>query len=208
MKGLILKDWYMMKRYSRTYLFVMVISLALSLVNDNRFFLFYPCLLCCMIPINLMSYDERSGWMQYSGVLPYTKTQIVSSKYLMGLFVMATIIAVTGVVQMFQMHATRGGLVIGEYFMTLFLMWIYAMVSPSLSLPLVFRFGTQKGGVVYLFMVAMFFGIMAIASRSLMGKLQNEFELTHLVIGIALLVIGMYALSWYLSVVFYRKREV
>lgn len=115
MKGLLLKDWYMMKKYCMAYLLITVVFLAVSCVSDNIFFTFYPCLLCGMIPINLLSYDERSGWIQYSGALPYTKKQIVSSKYLVGLFSTLAVMAITVVVQAIQMNVANGGLVIGDY---------------------------------------------------------------------------------------------
>ena len=83
MKGLLLKDWYMMKKYCRYYLFVSIGFIILSMMSSgNMFFIFYPCLLAGMIPVNLLGYDERSRWTEYVGTLPYTKTQIVSAKYL------------------------------------------------------------------------------------------------------------------------------
>ena len=84
MKGLLLKDLYMVVKYCKAYLLIAVVFLAVSLMgSDNLFFIFYPCLLCGMIPVNLLAYDERSRWPQYCGTLPYTKGQIVSGKYLM-----------------------------------------------------------------------------------------------------------------------------
>lgn len=45
MKGLLLKDWYMMKQYCRTYPVIAVAFMALSLVDsDNLFFVFYTTL--------------------------------------------------------------------------------------------------------------------------------------------------------------------
>ena len=100
MKGLLLKDWYMMKQYCRTYPVIAVAFMALSLVDsDNLFFVFYPCLLCGMIPVILLGYDERSGWVQYSGTMPYTKIQIVSEKYLISLFAQLTMLVATGIAQ-------------------------------------------------------------------------------------------------------------
>ena len=81
MKGLLLKDLYMMRKYCRSYLLIAVVFIALSFAsNQNLFFVFYPCLLCGMIPVNLLGYDERSRWLQYSGTMPYTRAQIVSCK--------------------------------------------------------------------------------------------------------------------------------
>lgn len=208
MKGLLLKDWYMMKKYCRAYLLITVVFLAVSCVSDNIFFTFYPCLLCGMIPVNLLSYDERSGWIQYSGALPYTKKQIVSSKYLVGLFSTLAVMAITVVVQAIQMNVANGGLVIGDFLMTQFLMWLLAAISLSLCLPFVFRFGTEKGRIVYFVMIGIFFAGIAIASRLFTWIPENEFTPNLLFIGFTLFGIGIYALSWYLSVVFFRKREL
>ena len=67
------------------------------------FFVFYPCMLCGMIPVNLLGYDERSRWMQYSGTMPYTKTQIVSGKYLIGLLAQLAMLIATGAAQAAKM---------------------------------------------------------------------------------------------------------
>ena len=63
MKGLILKDLYMMKHYCKSYLIIAIVFLIVSLSDTvaNMFFLFYPCMLCGIIPINLLGYDERSN---------------------------------------------------------------------------------------------------------------------------------------------------
>lgn len=104
MKGLLLKDWYMMKKYCKAYIAIIVVFIAVFLVsNDNLFFVFYPCMICGMIPVNLLGYDERSHWVQYSGTMPYTKAQLVSGKYLIGLLAQLTILVVTGVVQAAKM---------------------------------------------------------------------------------------------------------
>ena len=94
MKGLLLKDWYMTKKYCRYYLFLIIGFIILSMMSSgNMFFVFYPCVLCGMIPVNLLGYDERSRFTEYAGTLPYTKTQIVSAKYLIGLFAQIAIIS-------------------------------------------------------------------------------------------------------------------
>ena len=55
MKGLLLKDWYMMKKYCRPYLVLAVVFIAVSLFSDyNMVFVFYPCLLCGIIPVSLL----------------------------------------------------------------------------------------------------------------------------------------------------------
>ena len=107
MKGLLLKDWYMIKTYCKLYLVMAVLFLAASFVSsDNLFFVFYPCLLCGMIPVNLLAYDERSHWTQYSCTLPYTRAQLVCAKYLVGLFCQLAVLLGAGIVQSLKMGFT------------------------------------------------------------------------------------------------------
>ena len=105
MKGLILKDLYMMKAYCKAYLLIAAVFIAVSFFGDsNLLFIFYPCMLCGVIPVNLLGYDERSRWMQYSESMPYTKAQIVSCKYLIGLGTQIIMMTVTGIAQAIRMH--------------------------------------------------------------------------------------------------------
>ena len=128
MKGLLLKDWYMVKKYCRAYLLIAIVFIAISFFsNDNMFFVFYPCLLCGMIPVNLLAYDERSHWMQYSGTLPYTKTQIVSGKYLIGLLAQLTVLAATGIAHGVKMYAA-GNFVLGDFAVLMLLMLIILLI--------------------------------------------------------------------------------
>jgi len=54
MKGLLLKDWYMVWKYCKYYFLLGIVFFAFSIVEDNMFFVFYPCLLCGIIPANLL----------------------------------------------------------------------------------------------------------------------------------------------------------
>lgn len=86
MKGLLLKDFYMAWRYCRILLVLVVVFIALSWADQGSlFFLLYPIILVSMIPVTLLGYDERDRWTGYSDTLPYTRGQLVSAKYLVGL---------------------------------------------------------------------------------------------------------------------------
>ncbi len=208
MKGLLLKDWYMMKKYCRSYLFIAVVFIAVSLVSsDNMFFVFYPCLLCGMIPVNLLAYDERSRWMQYSGTLPYTKTQIVSAKYLIGLLAQITMLVVTGIAQSAKM-IMAGNFVLGDFVVLMLLMLIVSTFTSSISLPFIFKFGVEKGRTAYYIMIGFVGGASVLASSILRGQLMSEIQPDIILSLVAVVGIGVYIFSWYLSVAFFRKREI
>ena len=207
MKGLLLKDWYMVKKYCRAYLLIAIVFIAISFFsNDNMFFVFYPCLLCGMIPVNLLAYDERSHWMQYSGTFPYTKTQIVSGKYLIGLLAQLAVLAATGIAHGVKMYAA-GNFVLGDFAVLMLLMLIVSTLSSSICLPFVFKLGVEKGRTAYYVMVGFVCGASVLASSILRGQLMGEIQ-PDLILGLLAIVgISVYILSWYLSVMFFKKRE-
>lgn len=208
MKGLLLKDWYMMKKYCRAYLLIAVVFIAVSLVNEgDMFFVFYPCLLCGMIPVNLLGYDERSHWIQYSGTLPYTRTQLVSAKYLIGLFAQMAMVIVTGIVQAVKM-SINGNFVWKDFVVLMLLLLIVATLTSSISLPFIFKLGVEKGRTAYYVMIGFVCGASVVASRLFIGQMQTEIEPNMFLVILALVGVGVYVFSWYLSIVFYKKREI
>ena len=144
MKGLLLKDLYMTKNYCKAYLLITVVFIAVSFAgSENLFFAFYPCLLCGMIPVNLLGYDERSRWLQYSETMPYTKGQIVSGKYLIGLGTQVAVLLVIGISQAIRM-SIRGSFVLEEYLVLMMLLLIMALLASSITLPFMFKLGVEK----------------------------------------------------------------
>lgn len=208
MKGLLLKDWYMIKKYCRSYVVIAAVFIAGSLVNDdNMFFVFYPCLLCGMIPVNLLAYDERSHWVQYSCSLPYTKEQIVSAKYLIGLLAQITVLIVTAAAQGIKMRI-NGSFELNDFIVLMLLMLTMATLTSSISLPFVFKLGVEKGRIAYFVMIG-FVGCGGVFATELFkGHFKSDIQLNALLIVLALVGVGVYILSWYLSVVFYKKREI
>lgn len=210
MKGLLLKDFYMAAKYCRTYLLIGIVFIAVSFAgaeSQNMFFVFYPCLLCGMIPVNLLAYDERSRWLEYSGTLPYTKAQIVSGKYLVGIIVQGTMLIAVGIAQGVRMHLA-GTFGWGEF--ALFMGSIYAMaaVTSSISLPFMFRWGVEKGRIAYYCMIGF------VCAAGYLGSVFFAQGSAQTVSGRVMLVLfflvgtGIYAASWLASIALYQKREV
>lgn len=208
MKGLLLKDLYMMKQYCKYYLFCAIGFTVLSLMStDNMFFTFYPCLLCGMIPVNLMGYDERSGWMQFSETMPYTRIQLVSGKYLIGLFVQITVLIIMGSAQGIKMMIT-GEFAFRDYITLILLLVIVSMITSSITLPFIFKLGVEKGRTAYYVMIGFVCGASVVASDLFSGHLGIELNSNFVLPIFAIIGVGIYAFSWYMSILFYKKREL
>ena len=210
MKALLLKDFYMAAKYCRSYLLIAAVFIAIMVMNDGKmsmFYVVYPCLMCGMVPVNLLSYDERSGWLKYSAALPYTKLQIVSGKYVIGLIMQGAMLIVTGIAQGIKM-SVQGGFELGSYLLVMVTVLLLSVLSSSLSLPFVFKLGTEKGRTVYLLAVGAVCGISvasSVVSDSISKISMHSSLITPL---LCLLSVGVYALSWYLSYLFFKKREL
>lgn len=208
MKGLLLKDFYMMVKYCRSYVLMAAIFIAISYADsENMFFVFYPCLLCGMIPASLLSYDERSHWLQYSGTLPYTKAQLVSAKYLIGLMTQLAVLLLTALVQGLRM-AHDGSFTAAGFAAMLALILVLSMLASSISLPFMFRLGVEKGRAAYYVMIGVICAGGAMGSVLLQGtaQLAGGMRLTLPLLCVA--GAAIYALSWFWSIRLYEKREV
>lgn len=206
MKGLLLKDFYMMMKYCRSYLFVAVICMAASF-SEQSLFAYYPCVLCGMIPCSLLAYDERSRWLQYSGTLPYTKGQIVSGKYLIGLMAQAVMLILTGIVQAVVMKL-HDDFSLGEFGSVIMMILLMSMLPSAISLPLIFKWGVEKGRVAYYVMIGATCAMCVMGSSLLDSGVRMDVRMSVLLPILCVIVAGIYALSWYLAIVFYNKREV
>lgn len=210
MKGLLLKDFYMACKYCRAYLLIVVVfALATPFSgNENLFMLFYPCILASMVPVNLLAYEAQCKWEQFAGTLPYSRTQLVSGKYLTGLLASGITLILAGIAQAIGM-AVKGGFQAGEFCSLMAALALTACVVPAITLPLIFKFGVEKGRIVYLVMVGLFCGLSAVASIALPDDVFAQAASFSPAMPLAFLAaVGLYALSWFLSTRFYGKREL
>lgn len=207
MKGLLLKDFYVAGRYCRVFYIFVVVFIALSLTSEgNMFFLFYPILLVSMIPITLLGYDERDRWMGYSAALPYTRAQMVSAKYLVGL-------CFSGGAFLLSVAATSvwmgvNGVFSWEKFAVLSVtLMVLACLCPAILLPFIFKYGVEKGRFAYYITIGACGGVGAVllSAGFEIPAFTDSFWILGVVAGVSIL---LYVLSWWLSIRFYQKREL
>lgn len=195
MKGLILKDIYMIRKYCVSYLFLLIIFLFSGFVSDNTFFLAYPCILVSMIPMSLYTYDDKEQFCAYFMTLPVSREQYVSAKYLLGIVCTAVGIVLTSVSVL--INALPPSLIITVLALSL--------VVPSFSFPFLFKFGPEKGRLIYMTAVAV------ASALSFAAGIDGNAEFTNSGISAALLVIFaflIYFASWFISVKLYNNRSL
>ena len=166
---------------------------GISMMNGANFFIVYAGFLLGMMPMTLLAYDQTSKFNEYSAALPATKEQLVGCKYIVGLcgLVLAEVFAAAALGAA-QLHwvAVDGALVIS----TLVQVGMTTLLSSTILLPLSYRFGYEKAKYAFYFMV----GLVAALPQGVPPLA---------LLGIVLIVLGLYSLSWRLSVAWYGKAE-
>lgn len=213
MKGLLLKDAYQAWYYAKMVVVAAVVMMGvgvISMMNGANFFIVYAGFLLGMMPMTLLAYDQTSKFNEYSAALPVTKEQLVGCKYIVGLcgLVLAEAFAAAalGVAQLHWV-AVDSALVIS----TLVQVGMTTLLSSTILLPLNYRFGYEKAKYAFYFMVGLVAALMGF------GVSANEDGLARnllpqgvpplALLGIVLIVLGLYSLSWRLSVAWYGKAE-
>lgn len=213
MKGLLLKDWYQvrtnMKAMYLTVAFVLAIW-ALSTSSSYVFPVSYAAIFLGILPVNLLTYDQNSGWIEYGWTLPVSKKTLVAEKYLVGLLCVAAAVVVDG--SFVAVLSLRRGTAIDSAALFIIANSISTiLLMNSISLPLMYRFGAEKARMIY---VLTFAGLGALlgGGGAVMDELQQNGPGSGplpvplwLAAVLLLAVLALYAVSWRVSVAWYGK---
>lgn len=211
MKGLLLKDFYQIVKNFKIYGLLVLLFSALSVWghSGNLFIVFYPLMLVCAITFSLITLDENSKWVQYCDSLPCTRDQVVCGKYLIGILVFLPSMLLLLLSQCLRMYLA-GCFSWGELEAFLAAGVSMGAVQEAITLPFLFKYGAGRARLVSLVFMGCFFGGLAILStQDLFGSAFLPTPSGSLILGFIMAVsLVLYALSWLLSIRFYRKREL
>ena len=208
MKGLLLKDWYILQNKGKFYLLIVPLYLIFAFISENLLFVYFTAVFMAMIPRTLAAYDEHSRWQLYTAVLPFTKKQLVKSRYLLSLLLVLVFSLLLLLLQLlFPLTGLTGPLGLIGVISTV-------LGYLSISFPLLYRFGSEKGRTIQTVLM-MFFMVWAGVFSALVAAVAGSVKALHLleqvpplsaVLGIILLLFSFTLLyfSYCLSVKWYR----
>lgn len=203
MKGLLRKDYLTIRLLFWIYLIMSLFfwfgfSISHHLM-DGTFVvsLFYPALLMGMLPISLMTQDETDHWEQFAGTLPFSRAQLVSSKFCITLLLGAFSTA------LMLVAFTVGFCVSPPFdwsllFLSALSYFSYLLLTSGVTLLLAFKFGTYKSRFIGLILIGgtsgLFFSL---------GFRLSAWSMAMLPISILL-----FLLCWFFSIRVYAKRDL
>ena len=211
MMGLVKKDFYLAAGLARSYLIVAAIFLVLSLagIYEFSFLSSFMGLLCIMLPVNVFSYDEQAKWDKYAAALPGGRRAVVQARYVFTLIVSAGAVVLGGAVGAAAcLLDPTAGETLWEMVLSTAAGGSVGILLNAVRLPLMFKFGVQKGRLYLALVLAILFGAFLGGVAALASAVQ---EPSVLILPLAAIpAAGLLALvpSYFLSLRIFRKKDL
>ena len=195
MTGLIKKDFYLSVSMFKSYVLVAAVFAPLTLagIYDISFFVTYMSVMCIMIPVNLFAYDEQARWDKYAAALPSGRAGVVKARYLftilvcLGSLLFALLLQLIVALVSGAQGQERVDLLLSGLFPA-----AYGCFMNAILLPLLFKFGSQKGRIYLILALGVGVGVIF---GGLTGLKEMGISLSELTLPLFVLpVVGLLAL--------------
>lgn len=155
MKSLILKDLYNIGHNIKSMVLIMLVFAFLFIPSSGvEGYIIMCAVLCSTMIVTTFAFDDFSKWTRYAMVTPISKKDLVVGKFaVLAIFCAVGSLFGTAV-------GTIGGVIakkisldlaeIGNLLLIALTAWSMSLVLGSISIPLVFKFGAEKGRVFLL----------------------------------------------------------
>lgn len=205
MKGLLLKDWYVIRSQCKYILLISLLWIVIT-VRSGLYFAIIGSMLLAILPVTVMGLDERSKWDSFALTMPYSRREMVLSKYLLSFFAMAASCAVYTVASLAASLIRHTALQTAQLAPALAAILLTSVLSIALIYPLIFWLGVEKGRIWYMMItILLVCGSGAISTQLQASGLGTPSPVWLAILPVAALV--FVGLSAWLSVTLYRRRE-
>lgn len=150
MKGLLVKDFYLLFQRKQTIFLFLAISIVMGISTDGSFILGYLSFLSVLIALSTISYDDADNGMMFLMTLPVSRKCYALSKYVFGILFGIAVWA-GAIVLMLVMNVLKGipgsaseNIVSALVFLTI------PVILLDLMIPLQLKFGPEKSRIVIL----------------------------------------------------------
>ena len=207
-KGLIYKDLFLLKEaFPIAALAVLFLLFSITLGFTGGFLALCIMLLVFAVKVveSTLIYDETDGWDSYVLTAPVSRKEIIRSKYLLqvlflaGAFLIsAVILLLISLIPMFS----------GEEWLFLMLVvgFCYALVYGAVVIPIYLKFGQHTSRYVAFAVLVVVAGLYG-ATFGVTMFLEFAASTIPLLIGVLVLSLAAYGVSYSISQKIYAKRE-
>ncbi len=163
MKGLLLKDFLVLTKQMKLFL----ILIPVMAIAGGAPMASIAILIGAVLPMTAMAYDEQSKWNDLAVMMPYSRKNIILSKYVLGYLCMtgaAVLFVAVKMILSASQHKT-----LGESLYVVMFAIVSGLLLIAINTPITFKFGTQKGRIVFI----VFIGISAAVGSVMMDLMPS-----------------------------------
>ncbi len=210
MKGLIIKDFLVLKKTGRVFLLLLGLYLIMTIFMNTDM---GPLMvfICGMLSISTFAYDEQAKWDAYALTMPVSKRDLVRAKYVLAI-ILCFIGALAGVVLSVASNLDAPFIDWNGILIASGIALCASYIFNSLALPLLYKFGAEKSRVILLACYA----VPLIGASLVMKELEKSsgslLRLQSLLnLGAILLpfvTIALLLVSYLISLRIYNKKDV
>ena len=165
MRAVLLKDILNLKQQAKIYIIIIAVWAAVSFINkDAVFFCALTMLISIMFPMTAVGYDEKSKWEPYALTMPITRAQAALSKYILAFIASVFIFIISFAASVLITHNPAYSFALSAVFL------LAGMTGVSVILPIVYKFGVEKGRVVMMIIL-----LLPVLLRFLLQKIGLSF---------------------------------
>ena len=193
MRGLVLKDSYVLLKQMKLF---GVLMLAMAVI-PNTFTRGFAIMYASMLPITAIAFDEQAKWDYYANMMPYKKIGMVFTLVVCVVEVLAII--VTAAVK------NQSSVLMQEELMIVPLVAAAAMILMSVNLPIIMKMGAERGRMVYI-LLTVFVAVAVVGTVEVDSPLWQMDE-NLLMIGLVAIAIAALLISMAISVKLYNNKR-
>lgn len=203
MSALLLKDFYVMWKQTR----VLLILILLFSCLPGAFYPTFAVVYAAILPYTAMAYDERSKWDQMAAMLPYADRAIVLSKYLFGYLAILVTAGISMVIQTALTLVWNQAADNLSPLDTIPLAMCAGVCVLAITLPLMFRFGVEKGRLMMFLLIFLICGGTGAITGITSDLPDGGYYLSLALPGMAVAALVLTAASIPLSLRMYRRKR-
>ncbi|NCB91516.1 MAG: ABC-2 transporter permease [Clostridia bacterium] len=205
MKGLILKDLYIMRDQMKIVLIILLVYFILPFISEE--YMTFPALaviICGIMPVATMSFDRQSSWDAYAAAMPIQKSSMVWSKYILGILLLAAA-AIPNVLIEIPL-STKYHVNLSENIQIICIAAMVAVIYQSIMMFLSFLLNDPEKARI-LFFILTFGGaaLVGLISKQPWFRLNQDMHFWLLIFGITAVL--LFVVSGFASAKIYEKRD-
>ena len=213
MKGLLVKDWELMKQQKKFFLMLAVIAILFYLSGSTGFAMGYFTVLSAFFTVTTISYDEYDNGYAFLMTLPMIRRDYAKEKYCLGILLTLTGWCAAMLLGLFGKGIGKESSTLEELLISGGMIIAIAVGMLAVILPMTVRYGAEKGRYIAIGFWGAAFAMIYGAAQLKVFSIKNAEHFFHeipvavLLLFVGLAAIGVYYISYRICVGMMEKKE-